>query len=70
MASVKKFNFTLVFFKTACRADPGAERRFTGSSLYILRHIILKLLNTSANNNLFECTNHDILNFSQSSVYL
>ena len=37
--SVKRSNFTLVFFKAACRANPGAERNFAGSSSYILRHI-------------------------------
>ena len=36
--SVKRFNFTLVFFKSAGDANPGAERNFAGLSLYILRH--------------------------------
>ena len=30
--SVKRSNFTLVFFKAACHADPGTERNFAGSS--------------------------------------
>ena len=49
--SVKRSSFTLVFFKVACYAIPGAERSFAGPSLYILRHIFLKFSNTSANNN-------------------
>ena len=39
--SVKRSRFTLVFFKVACHANPGAERNFAGSSLYILIHIFL-----------------------------
>ena len=49
--SVKKSNFTLVFFKSACHANIGAERNFKGSSSYILIHIFLNFSNTSANNN-------------------
>ena len=33
--SVKRSNFTLVFFKAACHANPGAERKFAGPSSYI-----------------------------------
>ena len=47
--SVKRSNFTLAFFKDACHTNPGAERNFLESSEY--RHITLKSLNTSANNN-------------------
>ena len=36
---VKRSNFTSVFFKAACHANPGAERNFTGSNSYIIRHI-------------------------------
>ena len=49
--SVKRSNFTLVFFKAACHANPGAERNFAGSSSYISRHIyISKVLKLVANN--------------------
>ena len=48
--SLKRSNFTLVFFKAACHANPGAERSFAGSSSYISRHIFLKFSNASANN--------------------
>ena len=48
---VKRSNFTLVFFKAAGHANPGAERNFAVSSLYISRNIFLKFLNTLANNN-------------------
>ena len=30
--SVDSSNSTLVFFKAACHADPGAERNFAGSN--------------------------------------
>ena len=46
--SIKRSNMTLVFYKAACHADPGAGRNFAGSSLYISRHIFLKFSNTSA----------------------
>ena len=39
-----------IFFKAACYANPGDERNFSGSSLYISRNIFLKFSNTSANN--------------------
>ena len=61
--SAKISYFTLLFFKAACHANPGAEKNFAGSSLYILIHIFLKFSNTSANNKMYhlEDTNHDIL---------
>ena len=34
--SVKRSNLTLVIAKAACHANPGTERNFEGSSLYIL----------------------------------
>ena len=49
--SVKRSNFTLVFFKAAYHANPGAEKNFAGSSSYIPIHIFLKFSNTSVNNN-------------------
>ena len=48
--SVKRSNFTLVFFKAACHANPGAERNFAGSSSYISTQIFQKFSNTSADN--------------------
>ena len=33
--SLKRSNFTLVFLKAACHANPGAERNFAGSSFCI-----------------------------------
>ena len=50
MISVKKSKFTLVFYKTACHANPGAEKIFEGSSSYIPRHVFQKIPNISANN--------------------
>ena len=49
--SVKRFNCTFVFYTAAYHANPGAERKQAGSSLYISRHTFLKFSNTSANNN-------------------
>ena len=49
--SVKRSNFTLVFFKAACHRNPGAERNFAVSSSYISILILLKFSNTSGNNN-------------------
>ena len=48
---LKRSNFNLVFFRTACHANPGADIKFTGSSLCISRHIFRKFSNSSANNN-------------------
>ena len=48
---VRRFNFTLVFFKAACHASPGGKINLAESSSYISRHIFLKFSNTSANNN-------------------
>ena len=28
--SVKRSNYTLIFFKAACHANPGAEKNFAG----------------------------------------
>ena len=49
--SVKRSNFTLVFFKAGCYANLGAEIKFVGSSSCTLRHLLLKYSNTSATNN-------------------
>ena len=49
--SVKRSNFTLIFFKDGCYANLGAEKKFVGSSSCTLRHILLKYSNTSATNN-------------------
>ena len=48
--SVKRSNFTLVFFKATCRAKPGAVRKRTGSSSNMSSYI-RKFLSKSANNN-------------------
>ena len=50
--SVKRSNFTLVYFKAACHANYGAEINFAGSDFYISRQIFQKFSNTSANNNI------------------
>ena len=49
--SVKRFKFTLVFFKAVYHANPRAEKKFAGLSIYILKHIFRKFSNTPANNN-------------------
>ena len=48
--SVKRSNYTLVFFKVACHTNREAESNFAGSALYVLRQIFQKFSNTSANN--------------------
>ena len=48
---VNNSNFTPVFFKQACFANPGADKKWAGSSSYILIHLFLKFSNTSASNN-------------------
>ena len=49
--SVNKFNSTLIFFKAAYQANPGAETNFAGSSSYISRHMLLKFAKTSVKSN-------------------
>ena len=49
--SVNNSNFTLVFLRQACNANLGADKKWAGSSLYILIHLSLKFSNTSASNN-------------------
>ena len=49
--SVNNSNFTLVFFKQACPANPDAGKKWAGSSLYISIHLFLKISNTSARSN-------------------
>ena len=49
--SFKRSNFTLIFFKAAFHANPGAVRKRVWSSSYISRLIFRKFSNTSANNN-------------------
>ena len=60
--SVKRSNFTSVFFIAACYANSIAERNFAGSGSYILRHIFL---NSQVHQLTImyhlEHTNHDIL---------
>ena len=42
LISVNNFSFTSVILKQACHANPGADRRWTGSSLSISIHLFLK----------------------------
>ena len=51
--SVNSSNFTLVFFKTTCHANPGAEKKLAGSSQYISGQIFRKLVNAPVSNNIF-----------------
>ena len=51
LITVKGSSLTFVFYKAGCHANPVAERNFSGSSSYNLRHIFLKFSNTSAVNN-------------------
>lgn len=39
---VNSSDSTLVFFKAAFHANPGVETQFTGSKLYMFKHIFLK----------------------------
>ena len=45
--SVTNSNFISVIFKQACHTNPGADKKCARLSLYSLRHIFLKLSNTS-----------------------
>ena len=54
--SVNNSNSTLVFFKHACHANPGADKKWAGSSSYISMHLSLKFSNTSASNNVSDWT--------------
>ena len=47
----KFYNFTFIFLKTACHADPGAEIERAESGLYTLRQIIREFLKEAANYN-------------------
>ena len=49
--SVNKTNFILVSFKRASHINPGADKKWVGSSSYISIHLFLKPSNTSASNN-------------------
>ena len=48
---VNNSSSTPVFLKQACHANPGAYKRWAGSSSYISIHLFLKFSNTSASNN-------------------
>ena len=37
---VNRSNFTLVLNNVACHADPGAEKKWAGSSQYISRQVV------------------------------
>ena len=45
--SVSNSKFTFVFFKDACHANPGADKKSAGPSSYIFMHVFLNLSNTS-----------------------
>ena len=50
--SVRSSTCALVFFKAACHANPGTEKKkFTESNSYISIHKFRKFSNTSAKNN-------------------
>ena len=56
--SIKRYNFTLAFLKTACHANPGAERNFYRIKfIYFKTHIFVKVLNASVNDNVLLLTN-------------
>ena len=48
---VNNSNSTFVFFKHACHANPGADKKRAGSSSYISIHLSLKFSKTSVSNN-------------------
>ena len=48
---VDNSNSTLVFFKQACHANLGADKKWAGSSSYISIDLFLKFSNISASNN-------------------
>ena len=48
---VNNSNPTSVFFKHACHANPGADKKSFGSSSYISIHLFIKFSNTSARSN-------------------
>ena len=45
--SVNNSNFISVYLKQACHTNPGADRKWAGSSSYISIHLFLKFSNTS-----------------------
>ena len=49
--SVNNSNLVPIFFKQACHANPGADKKRAGSSLYISIHLFLKYSNKSASSN-------------------
>ena len=42
LISINDSNFTPVIFKQACHADPGADKKWTGSISYISIHLHLQ----------------------------
>ena len=57
--SVNNSDSIFVFFKYACHANPCVDKKWAGSSSHSLRHIFLKLSNTSARKMChIEHTNH------------
>ena len=54
--SVNNSYFTFVFFKYACHANPGADKKWAGSSSYISIQLSLNFSKTSASNNISHWT--------------
>ena len=48
--SVNNVHFISLIFRHGCHANPGADRKCTGSSLYVLIHLLWKFSNISASN--------------------
>ena len=51
--SISVNNSIFVIFKHAFHANPGADKTWAGSSTYISIHLLRKLLNKSASNNMY-----------------
>ena len=49
--SVNDSNFTSVFLKADCHANPWAERNFAGSNWYVFKQIFLMFSKTPAKSN-------------------
>ena len=54
--SVNNSNFTLGFFKLVFHANPGALKKWAGSSSYFSMHLSLKFSNTSASSDVSDWT--------------
>ena len=52
-----------VFFRDACHANPGADKRCVGSSSYISMHLLQKLSNTSVSTVVLQILHDTFLGF-------